>query len=305
MHPSHLSLPLAPKNFLEPSFSRYCPTQALAFATLSDLAYSSRRTIRVTLKSWEFETIDFFSLGHTEAFLVANAHQIIVIFRGSDEPQDWIHNLNFDLVSGPGGQVHCGFLNAVQGLWKTIQSRICQLRVQARWQGRELSLWLTGHSLGAALATLVTAQLRQANEKISGLYTYASPRVGDRTFAQNFNIDLGMRTFRIVNKNDLVPQLPMRSLSYCHVGQLFYFDHRDQLHCQSSAYFRFLDAMKIHANDLFDLDFSAAENHDIGAYLAALARHKRDQQPVISQAPSRRQRSSCASSSTRNLPQPV
>ncbi len=253
---------------------RYCSAKALALGHMADLSYCSRRLVEATLiNDWGFHFVEFFPLGPTNAFLVADDEKIIVAFRGSDDPKDWLHNLKLDLVDGPAqGEVHRGFLKMLGDVWQALQYSICRLRAQARWQGQELALWFTGHSLGGALATLAVAQLREAGEAIDGLYTFASPRVGDRTFAHNFNVDFGFKTFRIVNQNDLVPQLPLRFLRYHHVGQLHYFDRTGQRHHNSTALFRLLDALKIHANDLFDLDFSAAENHDIGPYLGMLYR---------------------------------
>ncbi len=270
------------------SHSHYCSARALALGQMADLTYCSRRLIQTTLmKEWGFSSIEFFPIGSTEAFVAADSEKIIVAFRGSDDRWDWLHNVKLDLVQGPTvrringpmrdpinqliqGKVHAGFLKLLGTVWQDIRQHICRLKTQACWRGKTLAVWFTGHSLGAALATLVVAQLRLENEIIQGLYTFASPRVGDREFAQYFNTDFGFKTFRVVNKNDLIPRIPPRSLRYRHVGQLHYFDRTGQRHSRSKAAFRLLDSLKIHANDLFDLDFSAAENHDIGPYLQML-----------------------------------
>lgn len=275
---------------------RYCSARALALGQMADLSYCSRRLIQTTLlEEWGFDSVEFFPIGSTEAFITADSEKIIVAFRGSDGLEDWLHNLKLDLVhdstqqpsSEPGpkalqssidgpmnsliqGKVHAGFLKMIGAVGQDMRQTIGRLKVQAHWRGKELAVWFTGHSLGAALATLAVAQLRLVNESIQGLYTFASPRVGDRTFAHYFNTDFGFKTFRVVNKNDLIPRTPLRSLGYHHVGQLYYFDRMGQLHPNSRAAFRLLDGLKIHANDLFDLDFSAAENHDIGPYLQML-----------------------------------
>ena len=87
--------------------------------------------------------------------------------------------------------------------------------------GRRKSAAMTtavvGHSLGAALATLYVAansRLRQPTD-VPSLWTFASPRVGNATFARRFD-SLGLKSWRIVNALDLVPKLPV--LGFQHVA---------------------------------------------------------------------------------------
>jgi hypothetical protein len=76
---------------------------------------------------------------------------------------------------------------------------------------------ITGHSLGAALATLYTLE-NAGTDQISNplVCTFASPLVGDSTFAAAFNA-LGLTSWRIVNEPDLVPKLPWEILGFTHV----------------------------------------------------------------------------------------
>jgi len=72
---------------------------------------------------------------------------------------------------------------------------------------------VTGHSLGAATATLVLAYLF-ANEKVLlpmdrlFIYTFGQPRVGDSNFASWYNDLCGGRHFRVIHYNDIVPHVP-------------------------------------------------------------------------------------------------
>jgi hypothetical protein len=80
---------------------------------------------------------------------------------------------------------------------------------------------VTGHSLGAALATLYVLDNALTNKiKNPVIYTFASPRVGDATFANTFNT-LGLASWRIDNLPDIVPQMP---LGYTHVNSLKQYD---------------------------------------------------------------------------------
>ncbi|NJN32836.1 MAG: lipase family protein [Synechococcales cyanobacterium RM1_1_8] len=239
------------------STTRYRGQNALALARISMLAYKDNAVMeRAIADKFAFTHFKVFKAGETEAYLISDSEKIIVTFRGSDQVKDWLNNIDIDLVGGPlGGKVHEGFMRMFHGVWRELQLEIRALKTAASQQNRSLPLWMTGHSLGAALATLATAYLREKDQPVQGLYSFGSPRVGDRTFARHFDSDFGDKTFRIVNKNDIVTRLPPRALSYSHVGQLYFFDGSGQLQTDSSVWYRFLDSVKVHVADLFDMDF--------------------------------------------------
>lgn len=79
-----------------------------------------------------------------------------------------------------------------------------------------MSIEVTGHSLGAALATLYVAENATSSQVTTPLLcTFASPRVGDSTFAAKFD-ELGIISWRIVNELDIVPKLP--AIGFTHVA---------------------------------------------------------------------------------------
>jgi triacylglycerol lipase len=73
-------------------------------------------------------------------------------------------------------------------------------------------LWLTGHSLGGALAMLAANELFSRAERgaapIAGVYTFGQPRVGNAGFRDAYDTLLKGRTFRIVHGDDVVPRIP-------------------------------------------------------------------------------------------------
>ncbi|KAL6762402.1 Alpha/Beta hydrolase protein [Haematococcus lacustris] len=87
-----------------------------------------------------------------------------------------------------------------------------------RQAGRRL--WVTGHSLGGAMATLTALGLKRQGYNVAGLYTFGSPRVGNAGFSRLFR-DAGLwtRSYRFVNEDDAVPQVPLTVMGYAHVGQ--------------------------------------------------------------------------------------
>nr|MCU0570716.1 lipase family protein [Oculatellaceae cyanobacterium Prado106] len=232
---------------------QYSSKNALALAKLSWLVYFNKDLVREALRKLKFVHFRFFDLGATQAFIAADEQKIILVFRGTDSMRDWLGNFDIDLVGGPmGGRVHEGFSLALSLIWKDIQLTLEALKPKQVLTKSELtdgtrkevkapSIWITGHSLGGALATLSAARLREKDQMVHGLYTFGSPRVGDREFQEEFNGDFRSRAFRFVNKNDAVTRIPLRALYYSHVGQLMYVDENDHIHTDPSFWYRFVD----------------------------------------------------------------
>lgn len=153
----------------------------------------------------------------TQYFIAHNAEFVIVCFRGTEisEKEDVLIDAQWNLVeSGQGGRVHNGFMKALNSVWEEL----CGL-LRALENGRRI--WFTGHSLGAALATLAADRYSPTK----GLYTFGSPRVGDKGFKEGFHV----KAYRFVNNNDLVTRIPPPGL-FEHVGRLFYIDRNGEIH---------------------------------------------------------------------------
>lgn len=164
---------------------------------------------------------------------------ILVAFRGTelqgfwDSVQDLMTDFNFFLVSdGAGAKVHRGFRDAVESIWEELVAYLTELSLQ-----RPRKLWLTGHSLGAALATLTADKLaRQSSLRVHGLYTFGSPRVGDLNFLHRFLLhSFARNTFRIVLGADVVTRVPPVRW-FRHVGRLCYINEHDEVHSALPRY---------------------------------------------------------------------
>lgn len=203
-------------SYFRPEFSDdYSPTDALAFAVACALSYEyglpqDGDTPNEQLAEWGFSKFKFFSktLGgsiDTQGFVAEYNDKIIIAFRGSESARDWITNAK--LVTDPGplldSQVHEGFQDALFPVVIKIVSVIYQFD-----PNREKDIWITGHSLGGALAVLLTAMLIIDEIKVKGLYTFGAPRVGNTKFAEEFDKNFQGISFRVVNEGDLVPHLP-------------------------------------------------------------------------------------------------
>jgi hypothetical protein len=145
---------------------------------------------------------------------------VVVAFRGT-QPNDWHDLLNIARIKHGawdlGGAVHEGFRDAHRRFWPLLEARLKRLDPTGG------ATWFTGHSLGAALATLSMDRWRAR-----GLYTIGSPPVGNRRFARGFDTRHAGRCFRYVNHRDIVVHVARRLSfligDYTHVRERRYID---------------------------------------------------------------------------------
>src|SRR2546421_4343343 len=215
------------------------------------LAYSDPDFVRQTFQDKTvLQSVRAFStVGGTQCFVASNDDFAIVAFRGTETstrggPQSDFHEVFADILTdinvrpsvfGPGANVHRGFSAAVDEVWDGAGLKDFVSNLSSR------TVWFTGHSLGAALATLAAAR----SERLDGLYTFGSPRVGDEGFARAFGQRLsqkGVEYFRFVNNRDIVTTVPLTSIPpsiiFKHVGTLKHIDARGQIHENSTLFER-------------------------------------------------------------------
>ncbi len=220
----------------------YSLKDALALALASALAYADEGEISDAAAEWGLPKCSFISREGTQVFVAANADIVVVAFRGTEpgEREDWLTDVNFPTLPGPAGEVHRGFLAALNSVWIDVHEGIRSLC------DRKQGVWLTGHSLGAALATLAAARLElQQRDPIGGLYTFGSPRVGDGEFRRAADSRFLPRSFRFVNHNDIVTRLPPRAFGFQHAGNVRYFDSDGKLREDQSWWDRFEAALPV------------------------------------------------------------
>lgn len=176
---------------------------------------------------------------HTHASILADDAKIMIIFKGTN-PSDLRHiltDLRFDWTDGPFGQIHSGFASALAVAWNAIRQSLREFHTNNQ------RIWLSGHSLGGALATLAAAALlrEDPHTPIGGVYTFGQPRVGDETFQHQFNTRLGNRTFRFVHHQDIITRLPPKTFGYHHVGEMKYIDRDGRLLVNPPTWFRWVE----------------------------------------------------------------
>jgi len=165
-------------------------------------------------------------------FVLTSSQHSIISFRGTQQTNEWIQNVLVQQLEYTDlspfkfiGKVHHGFA--------TIYGSIAQQVVDiAKSLDKTLPVYVTGHSLGASLATLAAMDLAIQIPSLRPqlhLYTYASPRVGDVAFARAHN-RLVPNHYRVVNVADAIPLAPPTitpglngQMIFAHTGQLWGF----------------------------------------------------------------------------------
>lgn len=156
----------------------------------------------------------------TQAFVGTSGSDIFVVWRGTESPTDFLKDASVIKVKAfQDCKVHSGFYSCIQAtkdkLFKGLDAA-----VKAIGGAQEVSnIYVSGHSLGGALATLsavlIAQQYPQLTERLK-VITAGSPRVGDRNFKNLFNKTI-FSSIRIVHDNDIVARVP--KLNYFHVNR--------------------------------------------------------------------------------------
>ena len=180
-------------------------------AEFSRLAYSEDpAVVDSTLKRVGFTLIEAFDQRGTAGFIAQGPAFSVLCFRGSDDIRSWITNL--DALSAPwrgGGKAHRGFAAALDVAWASVDAAVRKAATP---------MVMTGHSLGAALATLAASLHPDAE-----LITFGSPRVGDAAFGAAME-ERPADSRRYVNNRDIVCRLPSARLGYQHAPRPYLID---------------------------------------------------------------------------------
>ena len=194
------------------------------------LAYSSATTITREFQKIAGAGVRVFSgKRSTQCYVASTNDWIVLVFRGTQVDDFWQSVLDWTIdarfvpvLDSHGDWVHAGFKSAIEEVWRDVSAHIRSLQTQKR-----RPLWICGHSLGAALATMA-ANLCADDPALAfaGLYTFGSPRVGDRRFGAEIRPPV---VFRFQNDSDLVTHVPF-GLVFQHVGALQFIDGSGHLH---------------------------------------------------------------------------
>ena len=191
--------------------------RSLLFAKLSSIAYNNTKEAKSQVKKLGFTTTEFYEKDGAQAFRFMNKDDLVIACRGT-QPTEF-NDISADLKALPVmaetiSRVHQGFKDEVDELWPDICEDI------NRKANLGKTLWFCGHSLGAAMATIMSSRCLH-NEELNNpveLYTFGSPRVGWRGYVKS----LGVTHHRWKNNNDIVTTVPLWVMGFVHHGTEHY-----------------------------------------------------------------------------------
>lgn len=239
-----------PENAFRPDAAQFELINAWWMADAAVTAYEQDfEKVRARLEGLGLQAVQIgdWGLGHrgTQAYAAFAERFAMVSFRGTEKQdvQDTLSDIDVVAVAEGGCLVHRGFKSALDQVWESVE-RLLAERAKP-------SLFFTGHSLGAALATL--AVFRCTEQAALSLYTFGSPRVGNTDFCNEVWRKTQGRSYRFVNSDDIVTLVPVRSASYDHVQREMYIDSSGRLNSGLTAKEHWRDAIE------------AALRHDVTA----------------------------------------
>ena len=159
-----------------------------------------KKELEQTLAVMSFTLDKTFDRNGTQAFIVSNSAFAALAFRGTEA--DSIKDIKADAKAvlvdcESGGKVHQGFDDAFKAVAQDIQNELNDEKYA------DLPLFITGHSLGGALATIAAKKLSH-DAGLAACYTFGAPRVGDEEWISQVKTPI----YRIVNAADCVTMLP-------------------------------------------------------------------------------------------------
>lgn len=142
---------------------------------------------------------------------------IWICFRGTQTNNEWSQNLKMQQEAYKSSSdqtefkignnsnepplIHKGFMEIYNNIRKEILDTLEKTN-----NDKSRVIVVSGHSLGAAISTIVGFELSQKKYQVV-VYNYASPRIGNKVFSDLIN-NSSFNVFRVVNTEDIVPNLP-------------------------------------------------------------------------------------------------
>jgi triacylglycerol lipase len=239
----------------------YSDRTAWLMARCSELAYvqfeaGQEQQLRDSLKELGLEFVCGFSRDATCAFLARNDRFAVVAFRGTTKDY---RNILSDIKirfyrDKSGAKLSTGFSEAYALVQGEIAAAVGALDLS-------LPLYITGHSLGGALAAIASTRI-QPSDRIAACYTYGCPRVGNAEFANRL---WKVPVYRQVHSSDIVPRVPL-PFGYRHAGDMRYIKRSGALIEDPNSigpFFSFFLSLVTNFKSVF-------ENHRSAGYVASL-----------------------------------
>jgi len=152
----------------------------------------------------------------------------VVCARGSDHIKDWMLNFMMELIPFTSAtrekseaKVHTGFM--IQ--WMSVKEGVFAELDRITSMDECTNVLFTGHSSGAALASLACHDYMPLCQLSTEVITFGSPRFCNRELQEIFDSDVTCT--RVVNDMDAVTLAPLKSIGYVHVGKVLHMRNDD------------------------------------------------------------------------------
>ncbi|MFZ2143107.1 MAG: lipase family protein, partial [Xanthobacteraceae bacterium] len=178
-------------------------------AKASQAAYGDAAQTGAWASAQGFTRSEFFDIANVQGFWCVDDEIALIVFRGTSNPGQWLRDARFLPVSYPWGFVHIGFRDGVAVVEPALA------KFDSMTAPNKL-VWVTGHSLGGAVALIAAARLKMKSIKPL-VHTFGQPRVGLGDFAERYAMELPERLWRFVNQSDIVTRVPPGPV-YQHTG---------------------------------------------------------------------------------------
>jgi triacylglycerol lipase len=240
--------------------------QSALFARLSNLVYKDPKEAKSILNKMGY-TYVFYQNDGSQTYVIEDEKDIIVVCRGTEvkEWNDIKADLSISLVPSRYGigKVHRGFRAYTDKIWEPVKDHIKKTKNK--------DLWITGHSLGAAMATLMARRcvLDISIQVPKALFTYGSPRVGNRLYIDEFNTHITHH--RWVNDGDIVTKIPFAPFYY-HSGIMHHISSNGNVtvnYDRKISWARILSLLLPHG--IFKLLFGDVKDHSSELYVKQLS----------------------------------
>lgn len=219
------------ERFLSPRIfpAAYSDITAWVLACMSQLAYDrfeeseeKKDLLAAKLGSGGFTLVDTFHSieTDTQAFLTTNGAYAVLAFRGQNitSKKDVVTDRTAVRVPLIEERLNKGLGQAFRSIQNETERSLTDVK--------GLPLFITGHSLGGALAA-VTCQHLEKNplirDQLAACYTFGSPRINNG----EFDLEFSTPVYRVVNSADVIPMIPMLSIGYIQVGDVRFLGNRD------------------------------------------------------------------------------
>ena len=164
-------------------------------------ADAKRKELEQSLQQVNWNLLNTFSVNGTQGYVAYSDSFAALVFRGTEA--DRISDLKADVKAihtacPTGGSVHSGFKEQYDDVAACLETLLDHQGVKGK------PLFIAGHSLGGAVATVAARRLT-ADRRIAACYTYGSPRVGTEEWVSQIKTPI----YRIVNSADPIPMLPL------------------------------------------------------------------------------------------------